>query len=162
MSEYNPPQLTVKPLPPGATDMRTAAIVVNNNTAYKQNDLNNLGVGGSRRKRRRIKGGAASTVTVPVVPVPYKETGAGDNTTAANVKLSTQVGATEFENSTYDNQVGTTGSTPVIKTGGKKKRVTFKGGWPMWGCMSGGTRRRKNHRIRGKRKSRRRRGRKTK
>ena len=123
MSEYNPPQLTVKPLPPGATDMRTAAIVENNNTADKQNELNKIG--GSRKKRRRIKGGAASTVTVPVVPVPYKETGTGDNTTAANVKLSTQVGATEFENSTYDNQVGTTGSTPVIKTGGKKKESYF-------------------------------------
>ena len=144
---YTPPQLTVKPYPPGASGMRSASIANNNNSAIQQNKLNQLA---GSKKIRRFKGGATgSTIPVPVIPNPVPETGSGNNTISANVTNSTKVGATENANSKYDNLVGT-----KVKTGGKK-RSTFKGGRHVhWGCMSGGkSRRKKGSRIK-KRKSR--------
>ena len=149
--DYTPPQLTVKPYPPGASGMRSASIANNNNSATQQNDLNKIG----GRRRRKFKGGATATITVPVVPNPVPVTGSGDNTVSANVTNSTKVGATENANSQYDSLVG----TKAIKTGGKK-RSTFKGGrhnHVHWGCMSGGKSRRKKGSRRKMRKSRRRR-----
>jgi hypothetical protein len=146
--KYEPPQLTVQPYPPGASGMRSASIANNNNSAIQQNKLNKIG-GKRRRKSKRFKGGA--TIQVPVIPNPVPETGSGENTISANVKNSTIVGATQSENSKYDNLVG----TKEVKTGGKK-RSTFKGGRHVhWGCMSGGKSRRKKG-IRKSRKSRRR------
>ena len=149
--DYTPPQLTVKPYPPGASGMRSASIANNNNSAIQQNKLNQLA---GSKKRRRFKGGGAtgSTITVPVVPNPVPETGSGNNTISANVTNSTQIGAAENANSKYDNLVGT-----KVKTGGKK-RSTFKGGRHVhWGCMSGGKSRIKKGSRKSRRKSRRRR-----
>ena len=139
---YTPPQNTVVALPEGATSMRSASIANTNSVAAKQNELNQM-AGSRRRKSRRFRGGATTgtnttnttnqTIPVPVVAVPFKETGGGQNTTSSNVTKSTQVGAAENANSKYDNLVGT-----KVKTGGKK-RSTFKGGRHVhWGCMSGG------------------------
>ena len=162
---YTPPQNTVVALPEGATSMRSASIANTNSVAAKQNELNQM-AGSRRRKSRRFRGGATTgtnttnttnqTIPVPVVAVPFKETGGGQNTTSSNVTRSTQVGATENANSQYDNLVG-------VKTGGRK-RSTLKGGWPLWGCMSGGVSRRKkgSRQKRKGKKSRRRRGRKSK
>ncbi len=156
--DYTPPQLTVKPYPPGASGMRSASIANTNNSAAQQNDLNKIG----GKRRRKFKGGAVSgsTITVPVVPNPVPETGSGNNTVSSNVTNSTQIGATENANSKYDDLVGTKG----VKTGGKK-RSTFKGGRHVhWGCMSGGkSRRKKCSRRKGRKSCRRRsRGRKSK
>jgi hypothetical protein len=150
---YEPPQLTVAPYPPGATSMRSASIANNNNSAIQQNKLNKIG-GKRRRKSKRFKGGASgSTIQVPVIPNPVPETGSGQNTISANVTNSTKVGATENANSKYDNLVG----TKAVKTGGKKIS-TFRGGRHVhWGCMSGGKSRRKKCSTRKKRKTSRRR-----
>jgi len=158
--DYKPPELTVKPYPPGASGMRSASIANNNNSANQQNELNKIG-GTRRRKFKRIRGGATgSTITVPVVPNPVPETGSGQNTTSANVTNSTKVGAAESANSKYDACVGQGASCGMS---GGKKRSTFKGGKHVhWGCMSGGVSRRKkgsrkSRRKKGSRKSRRRR-----
>jgi hypothetical protein len=158
---YTPPQNTVAPLPPGASDMRSASIANTNSVATKQNELNQL-AGSRKRNKRRFRGGATTgTITVPVVPNPVPETGSGANTTSANITNSTKVGAAENANSKYDACVGQGASCGMA---GGRKRSTLKGGWPSWGCMSGGvSRRKKSSRKRRKgRKSLRRRGRKSK
>ncbi len=159
---YTPQQNTVAPLPPGATDMRSASIANTNSVAAKQNELNQMAGSRKRKGMRRFRGGATTgTITVPVVPNPVPETGIGANTTSANITNSTKVGAAENANSKYDACVGQGASCGMA---GGRKRSTLKGGWPSWGCMSGGvSRRKKGSRKRRKgRKTRRGRGRKSK
>ena len=86
--------------------------------------------GGSRKK---IKGGA----TVPPMQVNYSNSG---GTQDANTKM-TQVNATISANKQFDSQVGA-----VQDAGGRRKKLNrngskkLVGGWPAWGCMSGGKR----------------------
>jgi hypothetical protein len=134
---YIPPQQQLAAPPPGSDGSiygNSNAIAANN--AQAQNNLANIGKGGSRR---RFKGGAnnltPAPIVVPPVQIPYKEAGAGSNTTSANVSNSTTVGATLNANSQFDACVGS--SNPACGQAGGRK---FKGGWPDWGCMSGGKR----------------------
>lgn len=136
---YTPPQQQLAAPPPGSDGSiygNSNAIAANN--AQAQNSLANIGKGGSRR---RFKGGATNLnpapapIVVPPVQVPYKEAGAGSNTTSANVSNSTSVGATLNANSQFDACVGS--SNPACGQAGGRK---IKGGWPNWGCMSGGKR----------------------
>jgi len=144
---YTPPQQQLAAPPPGSDGSiygNSNAIAANN--AQAQNNLAKIGKGGSRR---RFKGGA--TIVVPPVQVPYKEAGAGSNTTSANVSNSTTVGATLNANSQFDACVGS--SNPACgQVAGSKK---IKGGWPHWGCMSGGKRKSGKRKSSKKSKSRR-------
>lgn len=144
---YTPPQQQLA-APPAGSDgsiySNSNAIAANN--AQSQNNLAKIGKGGSRR---RFKGGAtnlspapaapAAPIVVPPVQVPYKEAGAGTNTTSANVSNSTMVGAALNANSQFDACVGS--SNPACGQAGGRK---IQGGWPNWGCMSGGKRKRKS------------------
>jgi hypothetical protein len=147
--QYNPPQQQLAPPPLGSD----GSIYGNSNAIAASNAQaqNRAKFGGSKKKikrgvtftpaliiiggksKKQVKGGAASnpasTITVPPIQVPFKDAGAGNNTVAANVTNSIKVGATLNANSEYDDQVGTNGSQ--------------KGGWPEWGCMSGGKHSRK-------------------
>ncbi len=144
---YTPPQQQLPPPPPGGN----GSIYGNSNAIAASNaqTQNRARFGGSKKnkniKRRvtltpaliiiggktknQIKGGSSSapvdnsTITVPPVQIPYKDPG---NNTSENVTNSIKVGAALNANSEYDNQVG------KPSTGGQK------GGWPKWGCMSGG------------------------
>ena len=154
-----PPQLIAAP-PPGSNGSiygNCNAIAASN--AEAQNNLANIGRGGSRR---RFKGGAtgltpapvapAAPIVVPPVQILYKDPG---NMTYDNVINLTKVGATLNANSQFDACVGS--SNPACgQAGGKNKK--FKGGFPNWGCMSGGKRnsrrRRKSKCIRKPKKSR--------
>jgi hypothetical protein len=140
--------------------------------AETQNNLNKIGGRRRiRRSRRHIKGGAPpgpviahaeitnapapvpattqapvstnNTITVPVVKPLYPETGTGSQTTASNVANSTKVGAELNANKQYDSCVGQ-GATcgQVTVTSGQKGGRKTRGGWPHWGCMSGGKYRR--------------------
>jgi hypothetical protein len=136
---YTPPPQQLQAPPPGSNgsiyENSKANAAIN---AETQNSLANIGKGGSRR---RFKGGA--TITVPPIQIPYKEAGAGSNTTSANVTNSIKVGSTLNANSQFDACVGS--SNPACgQTGGKNKN--FKGGIPNWGCMSGGKHSRKTSR----------------
>jgi hypothetical protein len=125
---YTPPQQQVAAPPPGSDGSiygNSNAIAANN--AQAQNNLANIGKGGSRK---RFKGG--STITVPPVQIPYKDPG---NMTNANVNKSIMLGATLNANSQFDACVGST--NPACGQAGGRK---IKGGWPNWGCMSGGKR----------------------
>lgn len=164
---YTPPQQQLAAPPLGSDGSiygNSNAIAANN--ANNQNSLANIGKGGSRK---RFKGGATNLnpatiptpapapiptptpapIVVPPVQVSYKEAGAGSNTTSANVSNSTSVGASLNANSQFDACVGS--SNPACGQAGGRK---FKGGWPNWGCMSGGKRSR-NKRSGKKSKSRR-------
>jgi hypothetical protein len=126
---YNPPQQQLAAPPPGSNGSiygNSNAIAAN--SALEQNKLANIGKGGSRR---RLKGG--STIVVPPIQIPYKDPG---NMTNANVSNSTMLGATLNANSQFDACVGST-NPACGQTGGRK----IKGGWPNWGCMSGGIKR---------------------
>lgn len=163
---YTPPQQQLAAPPPGSDGSiysNGKAIAANN--AETQNNLAQIGKGGSRR---RFKGGAATNlnpapapapIVVPPVQVPYKEAGVGSNTTSANVSNSTTVDATLSANSQFDACVGSSNPACGQVAGGK-----IKGGWPNWRCMSGGNKRsgkNSSKKRRGKNSSKKRKCRKT-
>ena len=96
----------------------------------------NASMAGGKMKRKHRGGAAASngTITVPVIkPLYTPQGGVGTNPTdqmTGNAKTSTQMAA----NQVYDNQ--------ATQMGGSKRR---KGGNPnwLWGCMSGGKKKKK-------------------
>ena len=97
--------------------------------------------GGSRKKQ---KGG----LVVPPVKVSYVERGVGNTNTSNNVTNSARTTADLTAQSELDSQVA-----PVQKAGRSHKLI---GGWPEWGCMSGGRKsRRSRSRSRRLKKSRR-------
>ena len=131
-SAYGMQPQTVAPPPPGSNgSIYSSGAAISKNNADMQNKAK---FGGSRRS---FKGGAASIV-VPPVQVPYKEVGAGNNTTSANITNSTKAQADIYANKQYDACVGST--NPSCGMSGGKGR-SHKGGWPNWRCMSGGKRR---------------------
>jgi hypothetical protein len=129
-SAYGLPPQTLAPPPPGSDgSIYSNAAAISKNNAEIQNKSK---FGGSRRK---LRGGAAS-ITVPPVSVPYKEAGAGNNTTSANITNSTKVQADLYAAKQYDACVGSSDPSCGQQAGGKKRKL--KGGWPAWRCMSGG------------------------
>lgn len=134
---YGVPPQTVQALPAGATNIRNAAIVNQNNATAKQMAL----IGG---KKKRIYKGGASTITVPPVP----STGISDGGASANnYKMLTEATANQTVQAGYDACVGQGASctAQVYATqkqmGGRKKKQTKKGGSHKWSCMSGGKKR---------------------
>ena len=141
-SAYGYPPQTFKPPPPGSNgSIYSNGAAISANNAELQNKTNKFG--GSKRS---FRGGAADLITVPAMNVPYRETGAGANTTSANLTNSTKAQAEIYANKQYDGCVGSKDAT-CGQAGGRKKRgmtkslTSLRGGWPAWGCMSGGRRR---------------------
>jgi hypothetical protein len=130
-----PPQ-TITPLAAGATSPMSSAQIQQQQAVQKQMSL--IGkTGGSRRKR--LKGGANLIQVPPIQPGTPNQT---QNTNT--MKDITRVAVTQQEQAKFDSQV---------KTGGKN----IKGGtWPVWGCLSGGKKRkcRKSRKCRRSRKCR--------
>jgi hypothetical protein len=149
-SAYGIQSMQVPAPPPGSNGSiyQNGAAVTNQNTEKQMAAR----FGGSRKI---LKGG----LVVPPVKISYTETGGTGNTnTGSNVTASAKTQADLHAQATLDSQVG-----PVqpVQSAGRKKRRSKKlvGGWPAWGCMSGGRRSRrlkKSHRR--LRKSRRRLG----
>ena len=137
-SAYGVNSMTV-PAPPAGSN---GSLQQNNTAMTNQNTQRQMAArfGGSRRK---FKGGA---VVVPPVQISYKETGVGNTNTSANITNSTKVQADLYAAKEFDSQ--------VAKTGGSKRHKRLVGGWPAWGCMSGGRKSRRS-RSRKLRKSRR-------
>ena len=123
------PSLGVKPMlvaaPPQGSN---GSIQQNNNALTNQNTQRQMSArfGGSRKV---LKGG----LVVPPVKVSYNDTGVGNTNTSANITNSTKVQADLYAAKEYDSQVG-----PVQKAGRSSKSHRLTGGWPAWGCMSGG------------------------
>lgn len=144
------PPNTMKPLPPGATDIYKAGIVKQQNEAVLQQSL----IGGIRRRKkmkksRRIrklakKGGAAPVVVVAGAPSysPNLEQTNKLNTDIA--KLANQ----NESNSIFDKTVG--GNQAEVAKLSAQQQSPFKGGKkkggsPIWGCLSGGKKSRKHN-----------------
>jgi hypothetical protein len=121
--------LGIKPMlvaaPPQGSN---GSIQQNNNALTNQNTQRQMSArfGGSRKV---LKGG----LVVPPVKVSYNDTGVGNTNTSANITNSTKVQADLYAAKEYDSQVG-----PVQKAGRSSKSRKLTGGWPAWGCMSGG------------------------
>jgi hypothetical protein len=138
------PSLGIKPMLVAAPPQGSNGSIQQNNTALaNQNTQRQMAArfGGSRKV---LKGG----LVVPPVKVSYNDTGVGNTNTSANITNSTKVQADLYAAKEYDSQVG-----PVQKAGRSKKSRKLTGGWPAWGCMSGGKTRRK-YRCKSCRKSR--------
>jgi hypothetical protein len=143
-SAYGMQPQTVAPPPPGSNgSIYSNGAAISKNNAELQNTTNKIG--GSKRS---FRGGAAEVITVSPMTVPYREAGTGDNTTAANLTNSTKAQSEIYANKQYDLCVGSKDAT-CGQSGGRKKRVmrksltnqqSLRGGWPAWGCMSGGKR----------------------
>jgi hypothetical protein len=88
--------------------------------------------GGSRKKQR---GG----LVVPPVKVSYVDTGVGNTNTSNNVTASARTQSDLTAQAKLDSNVGDV--QPIQKAGRSRQLV---GGWPEWGCMSGGRKRRRS------------------
>lgn len=141
--DYGVQSMQVPPPPSGSNGSiyQNGAAVTNQNTEKQMAAR----FGGSRKI---LKGG----LVVPPVKISYTETGGTGNTnTSSNVTASAKTTANLYAGQKYDSQVGPV--QPVQKAGRKKRRSKkLVGGWPVWGCMSGG---RRSRRLRKSRRSRR-------
>ena len=117
---------------PGAGNPRESAMMANQNMNAKQASLNNV-VGG--RKRRHYRGGQPATVVVPQMQMQYTPQN-GNTDPNSQIKGLSSTGMQSSANAVYDSK--------AAQNGGSRKRRYKKGGNPnwIWGCYSGGKRRR--------------------
>lgn len=140
----------VKSMQVSAPQQGSNGSIYQNNTAItNQNTQRQMAArfGGSRKI---LKGG----LVVPPVQISYKETGVGNTNTSSNVTSSAKTQADLTASAKFDKQVGPV--QPVQKAGRRRKLTKSRsrkltGGWPAWGCMSGG-KSRKTHRRKSRRK----------
>ena len=112
MSTYGIQQQTVAPPPFGGNgSIYSNGAAISANNAQTQNKTK---FGGKR--------GGAATIPVAVVPVIYKETGSGSNTTAANVTNSNKTQADLYANKQFDGCVGSSDASCGLKGGQRSKR----------------------------------------
>lgn len=140
-SAYDIKSMQVPAPPPGSN----GSLQQNNTAITNQNT--------QRQMAARFGGSKGGAVVVPPVQISYKEGGVGNTNTSSNITNSTKTQADLFAAQKYDNEVGPV--QPVQSAGQKKSRSRkLTGGWPAWGCMSGGKsrRRRKTHRRKSRRK----------
>ena len=136
----------VNPYPAGANSARTAGIAINASNVNKQTSLLNSARGGRKRK---MKGGADSTITVPTMQVLYPETGAGGQTVNGNITGTTKLGATSASASAYDACLGQgpscTAQVAASQKAGRRTKRRYKKGGLKWGCYSGGKKTKKSN-----------------
>lgn len=132
-----------------AGNPRDSAMQSMNNNAQLQAQANKNLSGGRHRKRKTYRGGEAnSTIAVPQYQMLYEPQGGPgtnpNNQIQGNSQTSTQMAA----NAALDS-----GATQM---GGTRRRRSRKGGNPdwIWGCMSGGKKRRTRKMGRKNKKSR--------
>jgi len=133
----NSPYGPVKPMLLAAPPSGSNGSIQQNNTAItQQNTQRQMAArfGGSRKKQ---KGG----LVVPPVKVSYTETGVGNTSTSSNVTNSAKITADLNAQAKLDSDVGPV--QPIQKAGRSRQLV---GGWPAWGCMSGGKKKRGSRR----------------
>jgi len=130
---------------PLAGTPRDSAMQNMNNNAQLQTQANKALSGGRHRKHRTYRGGAINAPQMQVLYDVQNGPGSGPNDQMkGNAQTSTQMAA----NAALDS-----GAT---KMGGTRRRRSRKGGNPdwLWGCMSGGKKRRTRKMGRKNKKSR--------
>jgi len=146
-----PPQ-PIKPLEAGATSPMQSAQIQQQQQVAKQMAL--IGKGGAkrrndkRRKTRKLRGGANGGVgNNAQIAVPPVQPGAvNSEQTARQYADLTALASKQQSQAVYDS--GNTATVAAKQQGGKKLkgRQRLKGGmWPIWGCLSGGKRTRRQN-----------------
>ena len=130
----------VKPMVVAAAPSGSNGSIQENNTAMTQQTTQRQLAARFGGSRKVLKGG----LVVPPVRMNYPDGGAGNTSTGNNITASAKTTADLTASAEFDKQVA-----PVQKGGRRKKLV---GGWPEWGCMSGGRKRRKSRKSRKSRK----------
>lgn len=139
------PPYTIKPFPNGGNNIYTAGIKTQQNQQEIQTKL--IGQNGGIKRKRKLHGGAAPPV-IEVKPLP-SYTPNLQQTTQSNseiqaLAIKTQNAAT-FDNTKTQSQVANIAAQQQAiysgKTGGAKRHG---GSGPIWGCLSGGKRTRRN------------------
>jgi hypothetical protein len=165
------PANTVKPLEPGSSNVFDSAIQKSNNQTVAQNALIGNNKTGGKKRKSRLRGGAAPLSPAPVQPPVVQVAAAPSyavNKTETN-DINAQIAGlavSNQNNAAFDATVGgTQADTARIAAeqqavysgvGGsvKRRRTTAKskkgGSWPVWGCLSGGKKSRKTRRSRRK------------
>lgn len=121
---------TMKGMPAG--NPRDSAIANMNNASAIQAQANNA-VGGRKRSRR----GGAGSIVVPQFKMSYEPQGGPGTNPNDQIASNAQVGTQGAANAALD--------AGAFKKGGRRsRRRSRKGGNPdwVWGCMSGGRKRR--------------------
>ena len=132
----------VKPMVVAAPPSGSNGSLQQNNTAITQQNTQRQMAARFGGSRKILKGG----LVVPPVKVSYTETGVGNTSTSNNIIASAKTTAGLHAQADLDKNVG-----PVQKAGRKKSRSKGRqlvGGWPAWGCMSGGRKRCRSRRLR--------------
>jgi len=118
-----PPQ-DLKAFPPGASSPMTAGVIMQNNQAELQNSLIS-NKGGSKKKRRCMRGGAVATNASPVVMVPSVPSGTvSPDATGANYKAISELAQQQAVDAVYDT-AKTSGETALIQ---QQQQEQYKGG----------------------------------
>jgi hypothetical protein len=125
----------IKPMVVSAAPSGSNGSIQENNTAMTQQTTQRQLAARFGGSRKVLKGG----LVVPPVRMNYPDVGAGNTSTGNNITASAKTTADLSASAEFDKQVG-----PVQKAGRRKKLV---GGWPAWGCMSGGRKRRKSRKL---------------
>ena len=146
-----PPQ-EVPAMPPGSKGLMDAGIKMQQQQTANQMSLIGQGkTGGS--KRRHMRGGVV--VQVPPVPAGTPNGGAtGDSYKGLTTLSQQQSSQAVFDNAQTPSQTAGLAAQQQAQYSGKaggsrrgkksgSRRGKRGGSWPVWGCMSGGTRRRK-------------------
>ena len=161
------PQQTVLTMPPGSKGPMDAGIKMQQQQTDSQMALVGKS-GGSKRRKRRFKGGATTAPTAPVVKVPQVQPGAPNpDATAASYAALTNVATTQQVGSTFDSAKDPSQTAALqaqqqalYKSGGSKSRRGKRGkrgkngkrgGSVEWGCYSGGKKSKKRRKSRSKR-----------
>ena len=155
---------TLQALPPGSTSIYKAGQLQQQQNIANTSCLNGncptkggKKWKGGRKGGNKWKGGTSSYVIPTVSTNGVKDAGA----TQANVNAITSAQVNGNASGMYDACAGqgpsctanSLANSPFSKTGGSKR--SRRGGWPKWGCLSGGKRKsRKSKKSRTNRKSR--------
>ena len=139
--------------PSGSTSPGNAALKLQQEQTSKQMALIGKS-GGSKKRKYRVKGGSTQPrVLVPPVPAGTVNSSATSENYAELTKLAQQ----QSTQSAYDNtktqaQVASVaGQQQALYKGGSRRRYKKGGYSPIWGCLSGGTKRNKKRTKRIKR-----------
>jgi hypothetical protein len=126
----------------GVKPMQVAAPLLGSNGSIHENNSAMIKQSSQNQVNSRFGGSKGGAVTIPPVQVNYKESGVGNTSTNGNVTALTRTQTDIYAAKQFDSAVGQKAGRRRCKSKkSKSKRLT--GGWPAWGCMSGGKRRRR-------------------
>jgi hypothetical protein len=141
----------------GVKPMQVAAPLPGSNGSIHENNSAMIKQSSQNQVNGRFGGSKGGAVTIPPVQVNYKESGVGNTSTNGNVAAITRTQTNIYAAKEFDSQVGQKAGRRRSKSHRLTKgRQLTKGGWPAWGCMSGGKRRRRKSCKKYNKKSRRR------